>query len=49
MESLALRKRHGDGIEEFQSVLEVAARAEKANVVEKIDGIGKNKPYIYNL
>lgn len=28
----------GDGVEEFESFLEVVARAEKANVVEKIDG-----------
>uniref|UniRef100_F6HJI8 Uncharacterized protein n=1 Tax=Vitis vinifera TaxID=29760 RepID=F6HJI8_VITVI len=27
-----------DGVEEFESFLEVAAGAEKANVVEKIDG-----------
>ena len=31
-------KWRSDGVEEFESFLEVAAGAEKANVVEKIDG-----------
>ena len=34
------RRWWGDGIEQFQSFLELAERAEKANVVEKIDGVG---------